>query len=74
VTTSAVAVRENNLFIRAEVRHTNTTEAKNVTVTRNTKVVEVLEAALAEVAEKTQVVAASIGTSSNPYSDNFNNK
>jgi len=44
---------------------------KNATVTRNTKVVE---AALAEVAEKTQVVAVSIGTSSNPDSDNFNNK
>jgi hypothetical protein len=38
------------------------------------EVLEVVEAVLAEVAEKTQVVAASIGTSSNPDSDNFNNK
>jgi hypothetical protein len=77
VTTSEVAVRESNLFILAEARHTNTMEVKNATVTINTKVVEVLEvveAVLAEVAEKTQVAAASIGTSSNPDSDNFNNK
>ena len=50
--------RESSLFIQEEARHTNTMAVKVLEV----EVVPVVEAALAEVAEKTQVVAASIGT------------